>query len=224
MAEKESWEKARRLLVGAVDTVLQNSTQSSEPSVCQLQSPLSTPVNQPQPAPKIVNSKPSAYEEHRRLFGYQPSKVYTGRSSTSKSKVKKKACMWTKEVVCLKECDQDTSPTTEEKIQLAQLNLGCKKLVFGSESDATEVHYTILTAFPILSECGGYTLMRTSDNSRTLVSIEGPDGGITVPFLKDILRQAKLYVRPLQCDIPEDLLKALNKEAKEVLHDSQLTC
>ena len=40
------------------------------------------------------------------------------------------------------ECEQDTSPTTEEKIQLAQLNLnlGCKKLVFGSESDATEVH------------------------------------------------------------------------------------
>ena len=36
--------------------------------------------------------------------------------------------------------------------------------------------------------------MRTADNSRSLVTIEGPDSGITVAFLKDILRQAKLYV------------------------------
>ena len=58
--------------------------------------------------------------------------------------------------------------------------------------------------------------MRVSENSRDLVAIEGPDGGVTVTFLKDILRQAKLYIRPLQCDIPEDRLKMLNKEAKEV--------
>ena len=59
--------------------------------------------------------------------------------------------------------------------------------------------------------------MRTSDNYRTWDSIEGPERGITIPFLKDILRQEKLYVIPLQCDIPEDVLKALNREAREVL-------
>lgn len=104
-----------------------------------------------------------------------------------KNKGRKKACVWTKEVVCLKDCDQDTPSKTEEKIQLAQMNLGCKKLVFGSGCDATEVHNIILTAFPILSECGDYTLMRTSDNSRTLISIEGPNSSINVPYLKDIL-------------------------------------
>ena len=36
--------------------------------------------------------------------------------------------------------------------------------------------------------------MRTADNSRSLVAVEGPDGGTTVPFLKDILRQARLYI------------------------------
>ena len=46
--------------------------------------------------------------------------------------------------------------------------------------------------------------------------VVGTDSGVTVPFLKDILWQAKLHVRPLQCDIPEDRLKALNKEAKVV--------
>ena len=33
-------------------------------------------------------------------------------------------------MVCLKDCDHETSPSTEEKIELAQLNLGLKKLVF----------------------------------------------------------------------------------------------
>ena len=58
--------------------------------------------------------------------------------------------------------------------------------------------------------------MEVSENSCDLVRIEGPDSGVTVPFHKDILRQAKLYIRPLQCDIPDEKLKALNKEAKEV--------
>lgn len=72
---------------------------------------------------------------------------------------------------------------------------------------------SFLKPFP---ECGGYTLMGVSENSRDPVGIKGPDGGVTVPFQRDILRQAKLYIRPLQCDIPDEKLKALNKEAKEV--------
>ena len=55
--------------------------------------------------------------------------------------------------------------------------------------------------------------MGVSENSRDLVAIEGPDGGVTVPFHKDILRQAKLYIRPLQYDIPDKKLKALNKRS-----------
>ena len=95
----------------------------------------------------------------------------------------------------------------EEKIELAQLNLGLRKLVFNSEGDANHIHDIILEAFPILDDCGGYTLMRVAENSRNLIAIEGPDGGTTVTFLKDILRQAKLYLRPLQCDVPEVKLK-----------------
>ena len=33
-----------------------------------------------------------------------------------------------------------------------------------------------------------------SDANHIHDAIEGPDGGVTVPFLKDILCQAKLYV------------------------------
>ena len=57
--------------------------------------------------------------------------------------------------------------------------------------------------------------MRLAENSRELVSIDGPDGGMTIPFLKDILRQAKLYVRPLQMDITV-------KEAKKLCTTSEM--
>ena len=53
----------------------------------------------------------------------------------------------------------------------------------------------------MLEDCGGYTLLRLAENSHNMVEIEGPDGGMTVSFLKDILNQAKLYIRPLQKDI-----------------------
>ena len=224
---KESWERAKKLLLGAVDVVLQmkeknTDGEASGSSLTQDESDECTKrqrvFTQAKPgASSSLEKKPTAYEEHRRLFGYQPSKVCFSKRGNRKGKGKKKAVgTWTREVICLKDSDQECSPSTEEKIELAQLNLGLRKLVFSAEGDAAHIHDVILEAFPILDECGGYTLMRVSENSRDLVGIEGPDGGVTVPFLKDILRQAKLYVRPLQCDIPEEKLKALNKEAKEV--------
>ena len=222
MAEgKDSWEKAKSLLLGAVDVMCQLKDSEDPTRASSSKRPRLSDSSQSTSAQFTVAKKPSVYDEHRRLFGYQPSKVYSSKRAKGgygKGKGKKKAvATWTKEVICLKECEQETSPSTEEKIELAQLNLGLRKLVFTAEGDANHIHDIIVEAFPILEECGGYTLMRVSENSRDLVAIEGPDGGVTVTFLKDILRQTKLYIRPLQCDIPEDKLKLLNKDAKEVI-------
>lgn len=89
---------------------------------------------------------------------------------------------WTREVICLKGCDQETSPSTEKKIKLVQLNLGLRKLVFGMDDNANHIHNVILNAFPILDKCGRYTLMRVSENSHNLIATEGPDGGVAVNF------------------------------------------
>ena len=64
-----------------------------------------------------------------------------------------------------------------------------------------------MAAYPVLSECGCYSLMRLAENSRALIRIDAPSGGMTIPFLKDILRQAKLFVRPFQTDISIDEAK-----------------
>ena len=122
-SEKDSWEKAKLLLIGAVDTVLQKNDKSSGKQA--------RPDRFPDGSrPSVSGTKPkeckklSPYEEHRRLFGYQA--YSTGPKRSYKPKGKKKAATWTKDVICLKYSDQDASPTTEEKMELAALNLGSR--------------------------------------------------------------------------------------------------
>ena len=98
------------------------------------------------------------HEEHQRLFGYKPSKVYSSKSMKAKAKTKKRVSSWNKDDVCLRSKDQDVSPSIEEKIELAQLKL-CKMVAFSAEGDAAEIHDIITYNFPVLSDCGGYTLM-----------------------------------------------------------------
>lgn len=146
----------------------------------------------------------SAFEEHKRIFGFRPpDSSLKGKNSRAhpRSTKKKKVSTYTKETVCVKFRDQTWLPSTEERIELAKLGLGLKKLTYEADGDAQHIHDTITSNFPVLDSCGGYTLMRLGENSRGLVIIDGPGGGMTIPFLKDILRQAKLFVRPLQCDI-----------------------
>ena len=107
-------------------------------------------------------------------------------------------------------------PTPEDKVKLAKLGLGLKTLSFRSEGDADHVHDVIVGAFPVLKDCGGYTLLRLDSGSRRLMEIEGPESGVTDSYLKDILSQAKLYIRPLQCDITvEDMQPYLEHSVSE---------
>ena len=87
------------------------------------------------------------------------------------------------------------------------MGLGLSEAIFNSNGDADHIHRVLLDKYPVLEACGDYTLLRLAENSHTMVEIEGPDGGITVPFLKDILNQAKLYIRPFQKDITEEEVK-----------------
>ena len=97
-----------------------------------------------------------------------------------------------------------TKPTVEEDMALAKCGLGLKQLVFDSEGDAQHIHDVIMAQYPALVHCGGYTLLRLSGGSN-LAEIESPDVGITVPYLKDIVHQAKLFITPLQCDITDEV-------------------
>lgn len=84
---------------------------------------------------------------------------------------------------------------------LAKAGLGLKELIFSNDGDALHIHHVIMEAFKGLEKAGGYTLLRLGTNSTKLLAIEPPKGGMNVRYLKDILKSAKLFIRPLQSDI-----------------------
>ena len=82
------------------------------------------------------------------------------------------------------------------------MGLETKCLDFSLEGSAYHVHSVIINEWPVLENCGGYTLLRLAENSHSLVEIELPlSGHISVQFLKSILNNATLYIRLLQRSI-----------------------
>ena len=223
----ENFERAKSLLIGAVDTVIELAQQSSTittpsrpgqqagmPSCsgASLLPRVPDPPQSSEPGPSrgasITRHGSRVITEHKKIFDFKPSKTSKLLKSAKTKKSKSKAvgrALWKRECICLRETDQTWKPSGEEKIKLAKMGLGMKEINFLSDGDEDHVHDAVLSAFPALSECGGYTLLRLGGGSKGLIEIEGPDGGITVSYLKHILNQAKLYIRPLQCDISEDI-------------------
>ena len=203
----DDWEKAKGILNDALGVVLERRRSVSTRLEQESQIEIAENVRQQRrfsilPTGSCTSARASAatstpLEEQRRLF--QPYRSVYSKSSQSKGKGKgkgkfrgkSKVPMWTKEVVCLHDCKQMVAPSLEERMMLAKANLGLKKLTFEGDGDSYHVHTIIMEAFPV-NECGGYSLLRTSDKTRDLLLIDGPEGGIDVYFLRDILRQAKL--------------------------------
>ena len=55
--------------------------------------------------------------------------------------------------------------------------------MFKSDGDVEHIHRVLLDAFPVLDDCGGYTLLRLAENSHSMVEIEGSESGMTVASL-----------------------------------------
>ena len=69
--------------------------------------------------------------------------------------------------------------------------------------DATpeDLHNLLFENYPQLRSCGGYSLFKCSGPSKQLEMIEPPLGGHCPLSLSDV-GQSRIYVRPLQQDIP----------------------
>lgn len=175
------------------------------------------------------NRQTNVLQEHRTLFGFVPPSGGQTRSSTNlRAKYPKKrvismpsGCIaipfrdtFTKPFFCLANKYQTLPPSVQEKIQLGLAQLGERKIVFEREGDSRHVHEKLLDKFPQLSDCGGYEVLRTNAGSRDLTSIPMPPGGYTVAFLRNVLGQAKGYLRPIQ----KDLSLTVNKEKVSLMN------
>lgn len=233
----ENFRRAKAILLEAVDTVIEAATtpqahpsQAQVPRRSQAEALRPSQAEAPRPSqaqgPRHSTSWPSSshhlvpptgrsssspslsIDEHRRVFGYKPLKGKGPSKGKGRARAANATKPWRKDCICLRDCEQAWKPSSEEKIELARIGLGLRNNVtFINNGDAQHVHEVVLKEFPVLIECGGYTLLRLAENSHSMVEIEGPDNGVTVQYLKDILNQAKLYIRPLQKDITQEDMK-----------------
>ena len=140
-----------------------------------------------------------------RLFNFKPS--LKGKDSKPRSK-KKKLQMWTHTFVCLAKVDQDQAPDSRERAQLKMAGLGEKRCSIFLYAEAEELQDALTDEFPKLSRGGGFELLRQTGNSLLLEAIPSPKNGYTVEYLKAVVSNAKIYVRPMQ--------RGLDIEALEV--------
>ena len=97
--------------------------------------------------------------------------------------------------------------------------LGPRKLSLFEYGESVEFHESIMNAFPTLAEGGGYELLRTKPNTnRELCVIPPSPAGYTVDYLKSMVSQAKIYIRPIQKDLS---LKPVDEGSCEVGNQKQ---
>lgn len=109
---------------------------------------------------------------------------------------------WCHHFVCLSSTTVKKPPSSLETANLIRAGLGKKQLTLFEGDGSVEVHSEIMQAFPRLKEGGGYELMRVSESGqRILQVIPSPSDGYSVAYLKEVLRQAKVYIRSVQKDL-----------------------
>lgn len=112
---------------------------------------------------------------------------------------------WTHEVCVLARCDEDATPTRERLEELISAGLGKAKLVFpDKKADHNKVQLFLEEKFPKLKSAGGFEVLRASGGGggqRPLSLLPPSKEGYSVPHLKERLRQAVAYIRPLQVDL-----------------------
>ena len=105
--------------------------------------------------------------------------------------------VWTHTFVCLGSLDKEDIPNGKERAELQLAGLGEKELSLSLHGSADDLHAELIMEYPKLKDSGGYELLRQGAG-RHLEEIPSPRGGYTAEFLKTVVHNAKIYVRPIQ--------------------------
>ena len=121
---------------------------------------------------------------------------------------KKRDESWIHRFVALASTNQKKVPTNAAKHALAAAGLGEKVVRFQSmDLSYKDVVETIVHVFPKLNDAGGFELMRCPPNARDLftITLSSTAGGQSdLEQLQNSVGQGRVYIRPIQCDLPMD--------------------
>ena len=104
---------------------------------------------------------------------------------------------WAHTFVCLSHPDDTEPPDASERAKLLLAGLGERKVNLIAHGDIRE---DLLTEYPKLRAGGGFELLRLKA-PRELDVIPIPRGGYTVQYLKTVIQNAKVYIRPIQAPL-----------------------
>ena len=157
----------------------------------------------------VAGARPSAdaiREERERLFKPR------GSRTQSKNKKKQSARTWTVQFVCLADRYQCKIPSATEKQTLHKAGLGVKKIKLQLDDDETSVHGKLISGEK--DDAGGFEMLHCLPNCRALTPLKC---SWAVRELRCSLGgQSKIYLRPIQRNLPTKSLLAENScEVKE---------
>ncbi|PIK43878.1 DnaJ-like protein subfamily C member 5 [Apostichopus japonicus] len=96
--------------------------------------------------------------------------------------------------------------------------LGEKKISVSSSKTAVELQARLMEEFPKLKDAGGYEYLRSTAQTKLLESISLPaGGGYSAANLKFVMKQARIYLRPIQAE-----LDLSNMTVDEVTEEDEL--
>ncbi len=152
----------------------------------------------------FVSTGIAAVDEFRQLFrsGYSSRDRRRSYPYNSPQQRVRGTQQWSHNFFCINDKDTIAVPSSKNiKRQLVDNSLGEKRLSMPVDATSIDFHDNLLKAFPQLSGCGGYVLMRCVPNSRNLQILPTPEGGHTPKTIRDCVAQSRVYIRPLQKSI-----------------------
>ena len=150
------------------------------------------------------HNRSSADSELSSLFNWSTSAGKRGKRQCGKRlPPKKKKITWTHTWVCLSGKRDDKVPDSTDRVTLKLAGLGEKRFALDRNATAQDVYDALEYQYPKLR---GFELLRACEGgSKELAVLQMPIGGYTTEYLKAVMNNAKLYIRPLQTDLSESV-------------------
>ena len=118
-------------------------------------------------------------------------------------------------VFCLCGKDMKNVPGTEEKVELFLAGLGEKRVTFPFTDYKVEFIETMWENYPILKDIK-FDVFRAERNVKEMVFIQPPPTGYGTIYLKTIIYQGRLYVRPQMNLMKDDVVYLENDDMYKV--------
>ena len=155
------------------------------------------PMTTPSSSGSVSRAPTSTSDQLRSLFG---PRLYGKRKRALVDRpTKKMDKQWTHTFVCMADASADEVPSMNIRMELKLAGLGEKRFPVHLYGDPESLDIALKSQFPPLADTGGYDLLITvRETGKGLNVIPCPPEGYCAEYLKSVVGNSKIFIRPLQ--------------------------